>query len=187
VGQTDDSGLITFQNMAAGTYRLRFEHEGFYTLEKEVNLPTGKPLRVTATLSPAPPPPPPPKPEPPPAPPAPVPDGNYQPSSLSIPDFYEKTSIGPAPVKIGCGAHATSTLVQPKESLAEHTHADADEVIYVVAGEGTHRIAGRETPLKAGSYAFIPSGTPHSVLRRGSRPILFVSTLSGPPCNASAK
>ena len=65
---TDPSGLVTFANMAPGTYRLRFEHEGFVTLEKEVIIAAGKPLRASASLSAGPPPPAPPKPEP--APPA---------------------------------------------------------------------------------------------------------------------
>jgi mannose-6-phosphate isomerase-like protein (cupin superfamily) len=185
-GRTDDSGLVTLQNLQPGTYRLRFDHEAFISLEKEVNLPAGKPLRVSATLTPAPPPPPPPKPELAPAPPAPtVPDGTYTPSGINIPDFFDSNAVGNSPVKLGCGAHATSTLVQARD-VAEHAHADADEVIYIVAGEGTHRVGGRDTPLKAGTFAFVPSGTSHAMSRRGSRPLIFVSTLAGPPCQPGA-
>jgi mannose-6-phosphate isomerase-like protein (cupin superfamily) len=187
-GRTDDSGLVTLQTLQPGTYRLRFDHETFISLEKEVNVPAGKPLRISATLTPAPPPPPPPKPEPAPAPPPPtVPDGTYTPSAINIPDFFESSSVGSAPVKLGCGAHATSTLVQTREPVAEHAHAEADEMIYIVAGEGTHRVGGRDTPLKAGTFAFVPSGTSHSMSRRGSRPLIFVSTLAGPPCQPAAK
>jgi mannose-6-phosphate isomerase-like protein (cupin superfamily) len=140
-------------------------------------------LRVSATLTPAPPPPPPPKLEPAPAPTAPTaPDGTYTPNSINIIDFFESSSVGSEPVKLGCGAHATSTLVQTRDPLAEHAHADADETIYVVAGEGTHKIGGRDTPLRAGTFVFIPSGTSHSLIRRGSRPLIYVSTLAGPPC-----
>jgi Cupin domain/Carboxypeptidase regulatory-like domain len=187
-GRTDDSGLVTFQNVAAGTYRLRFEHEEFVTLEKEVSLPAGRPLRVTVTLSAAPPPPPPPKPEPvvPSAPP--VPDGNYSPSFVSIPDFFESNYIGRESVKrspLGCGPHSSSTLVQTKDAVAEHTHAEADEIIYVVAGEGTHRMGGRDMPLAAGSFVFVPRGDTHTLTRRGSRPLIFLSTLAGPPCQSA--
>jgi quercetin dioxygenase-like cupin family protein len=72
--------------------------------------------------------------------------------------------------------------VQTKEPVAEHTHADADEIIYVVAGEGSHRIGGRDLALAAGSFALVPRGTAHTLTRRGSRPLIFLSTLSGPPC-----
>jgi hypothetical protein len=185
-GQTDDSGLVSFQNMTSGTYRLRFEHDDFVTFEKEVSLPVGRPLRVSATLNAAPPPPPPPKPEPAAPPPAPpLPDGSYTPSSIAIPDFIEDNYIGREQVKqspVGCGGHTTSTLVQTKEPVAEHTHADADEIIYVVAGEGSHRIGGRDLALAAGSFALVPRGTAHTLTRRGSRPLIFLSTLSGPPC-----
>jgi mannose-6-phosphate isomerase-like protein (cupin superfamily) len=116
-----------------------------------------------------------------------VPDGTYTPSAINIPDFFESSSVGSAPVKLGCGAHATSTLVQTREPVAEHAHAEADEMIYIVAGEGTHRVGGRDTPLKAGTFAFVPSGTSHSMSRRGSRPLIFVSTLAGPPCQPAAK
>ena len=73
-------------------------------------------------------------------------------------------------------------MVQTNESIAERTRDDADETIYVVAGEGTLRMGGREHALNASSFVTIPRGTTHSITRRGSRPLMFVSTLSGPPC-----
>jgi mannose-6-phosphate isomerase-like protein (cupin superfamily) len=184
--QTDPSGLVNFANMAPGTYRVRFEHEGYVTLEKEMSIAAGKPLRANATLAAAPtPPPPPPKVEPvEPTPPA-APDENYSATSMSILDFIEKNYIGGAPVKrstIACTGSSTSTLIQIKEPIAEHTHADSDEIIYVVAGEGTQRMGGKDTQLSAGVFTVVPRGTSHTVTRRGSRPLIFVSTLSGPPC-----
>jgi mannose-6-phosphate isomerase-like protein (cupin superfamily) len=187
--QSDPSGLVTFPNLSPGTYRLRFEHEQFVTLEKEVSLAAGKPLRVSVSLTAAPPPPLPPKPEPAPLPPPPAPDGSYSASATSIPDFIEKNYVGNASVKrspLGCGGSSTSTLIQTKDPIAEHTH-DADEIIYVVAGEGTHKVDGREAPLLAGSFAFVPKGIPHSLNRRGSRPLIFLSTLAGPACPPTAK
>jgi mannose-6-phosphate isomerase-like protein (cupin superfamily) len=183
-GVTDPSGLVSFTNMSAGTYRLRFERDEFVTFEKEVSIAAGKPMRVSAALTAAPPPPPAPKPEPPPPPPVPQPEGNYAPSITSITDFIEKNFIGSASVKrspLGCGGSSTSTLIQTKEPVAEHVH-DADEIIYVVAGEGTHRVGGRESALMAATFVFVPKGMPHSITRRSSRPLIFVSTLAGPPC-----
>lgn len=183
-GVTDPSGQLTFLNMPAATYRLRFERDGFVTFEKEVTLAAGKPLRVSAALTPAPPPPAPPKPEPPPPPPVPQPDGNYSPSATSILQFIESNYIGSAAIKrspLGCGGRSTSTLVQTKDPIDEHVH-DGDEIVYVVAGEGTHKVGGRETTLANTTFAFIPKGTPHSLTRRGSRPLIFFSVLAGPPC-----
>jgi mannose-6-phosphate isomerase-like protein (cupin superfamily) len=184
-GQTDPSGLVTFASMASGTYRLRFEHPAFITLEKEVSLTAGKPLRASATLSAAPPPPPP-KEEPSPPPPvaAPPSDG-YPPTSVDIIDLYERNIMGSGPVKrspIGCTSTTTSMLVQLREPLAEHAHADADELIYIVAGEGTHKIGGREYQLSSGVFSIVPRGVTHVITRRGRQPLVFISTMSGPPC-----
>lgn len=184
---TDASGLVSFTNMSPGTYRLRFDHKEYVPFEREVTLAPGRTPRLNVTLTAAPPPPPAPKPEPVAPPPPPAPDGNYTASSTSVPDFVERNYIGSAPVKrspVGCGPHTTSTLVQTKEPVTEHTHADADETIYVVAGEGMHRIGGRDSAVEAGTFAVVPRGTPHSLTRRGSRPLIFVSTLAGPPCQA---
>jgi mannose-6-phosphate isomerase-like protein (cupin superfamily) len=183
-GLTDPSGQLTFLNMPAGTYRLRFERDEFVTFEKEVTLAAGKPLRVSAALTAAPPPPAAPEPVPPPPPPVPQPDGNYSPSSTSVLQFIENNYIGSAAIKrsgLGCGGRSTSTLVQIKDPIEEHVH-DADEIVYVVAGEGTHKVGGRESPLVNTTFAFIPKGTPHSLSRRGSRPLIFISVLAGPPC-----
>jgi len=182
---TDPSGLVTFSNMAPGTYRLRFEHPEFITLEKEVTLGAGKPLRASVTLSPAPPPPAAPKPEPAPAPAPPPPAGNFSPTSVDIPDLFEKNFVGSAPVKrspIGCTASSTSTLVQLRDPLTDHAHADADELIYVVAGEGTHKVGGREIALSGGVFSVVPRGTTHGIVRKGRQPLVLISTMSGPPC-----
>ena len=185
--ETDPSGMVTLSNMPPGTYRLRFDHREFVPFEKEVTLATVKAPRINVTLTAAPPPPPAPKPEVPAPAPPPVPDGNYVPNTVSIPDFIENNYIGSAPVKnssIGCTAATTTALVQTKDPVKEHTHADADEIINVVAGEGMLRINGRESALSAATVAIVPRGTPHSLTRRGSRPLIFVSTLAGPPCQS---
>ncbi len=184
---TDPSGLVTFANMAPGTYRLRFEHPDFITLEKEISLAAGKPLRASASLSAAPPPPPAPKVEAPPPPTsnAPAPPGTYQPNVANFESWIDSSFIGRAPSKrlpVGCTASASTTMVQTNESIPERTRSDADEVIYVVAGEGTLRMGGRDHPLSASSLVTIPRGTAHTVTRRGSRPLMFVSTISGTPC-----
>jgi quercetin dioxygenase-like cupin family protein len=187
---TDPSGLVTLANMAPGTYRLRFEHPAFITFEKEISVGVGKPLRASASLSAAPPPPPPPTPapkaEPPPPPPVtPPPDPNFHPNVVNFESWVESSFVGRAPsrrLSAGCTASATSTFVQTNEAIADRTRTDADETIYVVAGEGTLRMAGREHALRAGWLVTIPRGTAHGITKRGSRPLMFVSTLSGPPC-----
>lgn len=187
-GTTDEEGSITFRNMAAGTYRLRFQHEGSITLERDVTLQAGRTTtRITAALNP--------EPERPAAPPAPTPAApappppavNAQPMTVSIPDFVEKNYVGSQPMMrspLGCTSSSTTTLVQLRDPLTEHSHADADETLYVVAGDGTHRVNGRDSSLTAGTYSLVPRGTAHAITRKGSRPLIFLSILSGPPCTA---
>jgi len=135
-------------------------------------------------IGPAPPPPPPPPPKPAPS----LPPGG-SPVTLSIPNFLDKNLIGSRePLKesvLSCSGLETVRLLQLREALAEHEHADADEVLYVVAGEGAVRIAGEATPISAGSISVVPHGTKHLVERRGRNPLILVSTLSGSPCKAT--
>lgn len=42
-----------------------------------------------------------------------------------------------------------------------HIHHDAAEAFYVLEGEYIIFLEGRELPCPAGSYIFIPAGTPH--------------------------
>ena len=66
--------------------------------------------------------------------------------------------------------------------LAQHAHDDGDEVLYVIAGEGVQQMSGRETRLEAGVYVVVPRGTPHMLTKRGSRPLVLLSTLQGKGC-----
>src|SRR4051812_38809050 len=159
---TDATGSVSLANMNAGNYRLRFEGQEFVTLERDVTLIAGKPLKLSVALNTAPPPPPPPKPEPPPAPANPLPPTEgYSPSVVSVQAWIESNFVGRSPSKsrsAGCTGATTSTMTQTNESIAEHSHSDSDETIYVVAGEGTFKVAGRESPLAASSFISIPRG-----------------------------
>lgn len=184
-GTTDDKGTLVLRNVPAGDYRLRFEHEGNITLERDVTVEK-RALNVTAALDEAPEPAaPPPAPEPSAAP-APAPTGPpAQPSSTPIPDYVEQHYIGSAPSmtsRVGCTSTATANILQIRDPLPQHTHADADEMLYVVAGEGTEHVAGRTVDLAPGTFAVVPRGTAHALARRGSRPLILLSILTGPPC-----
>ena len=105
---------------------------------------------------------------------------------LSIPTFLERDLIGREPVKesvISCTAGALTRVLQVREPVAEHAHADADEVLYVVAGEGTVRAKGASTPMTAGSLAVLPRGTSHTLERTGRNPLIVLSVLSDQPCS----
>ena len=187
---TDANGTATLSVMPDGTYRLRFEREGFTTFEREVTAKAGQPSEIYIALRMAPPvaaPPPAPAPAPAPAPPPPVvsttPGG--PPVFVSIPEFLDKNYIRREPLKesvLGCLGDSTTRLLQLHETIAEHTHADLDEMLYIVAGEGAIRIKGESTAVSAGSLTIVPRGLPHGIERRGKNPLMVLSTLSGAPC-----
>lgn len=60
----------------------------------------------------------------------------------------------------------------------EATHK-GDQIIYVIEGAATARVAGVEREVKAGDLIMIPAGTPHTV-RTGSQS-LFALTILAPP------
>src|SRR4051794_623392 len=184
------NGTARLLGMRSGTYRLRFEREGFITLERDLTMRAGAVPEIDVALSPAPAPPPPPAPAaaPPETPRENAPPGD--PRYLRIVDFLDKNLIGGRdPVKrdeLGCTASARTTLLQLRESGKEEARADADEVIYVVAGEGTLRLGNRDLPLASSTIAVVPRGTVRGLTRKGKNPLILVSVVSGPACTAAA-
>ena len=111
------------------------------------------------------------------------------PVSISIPEFLDKTFVGREPMKesiLSCMPDATARLLQLREPLPTHTHADLDEVLYIVAGDGALRIGDQVVAVTPGSMSAIPRGTPHGIERRGRNPLIVLSTLAGAPCPAAA-
>ena len=189
---TDAAGTAPVGVMAEGAYRFRFERDGYITFEREVTVRAGQPSEIFAALrmappapAPPPPPPPPPAPAPAPAPRASAPSG--PPVVVSIPAFLDKNYIGREPLKesiLGCLPDSTTRLLQLHDGIVEHTHAELDEILYIVAGEGAVRVRGESSPVSAGSVSIIPRGLPHAIERRGKTPLMVLSTLSGAPCRA---
>lgn len=185
-GETSAEGSITFRNVAAGVYRFHVEREGFIGLEKEVTVRAGTVASVEAALSVAPAPPPPPLP-PVTAPPKPAATLSVgEPRMLSIPDLAEEEFIGGRePLKenpIGCSGATAARLVQIRDPLATQSHAEADEMLYVVAGDATLRLGEHVQTITPGWFSIVPRGTEYSLTRRGRNPVILLSILAGQPC-----
>lgn len=190
-GITTAAGQVRLLGIRAGTYRLRFEREGFNTFEKEVSWRAGTAApRAEATLTSAPPPPEPPPPPPPPEPatPAFVPDlPAGQPANVSVPDYIERNHITTRePHKenlIGCSGGAQTWLWQVRDPWQGRLHESAELMLYVVGGEGTISLGDREITAEAGTFFVIPRGQTYGVVKGGRAPALYLlATLSGPPC-----
>jgi mannose-6-phosphate isomerase-like protein (cupin superfamily) len=180
-----ERGQIAFENLPTGSYRLRFDREGFLSLEQEVTARAGAPIDVKVTLTPEPAPPPPPVPAVPPPPPAPA--LSTEPVAIDMPAFIEKNYVGRSAGKtsaLACTAGGLATLIQVKDPLIEHTHADADEFLYTIAGEGSVRAAGRDQPLRAGVFMMVPRGVPHIIVAVTRNPLMLLSIRAGEHCSA---
>ena len=177
-----ERGRLVFEELRAGSYRFRFEKDGFLPLEREVAGRGTAPIDVKVTLAPVPPPPRPPAPEPPPPPP-PAPD--VKPIVLDMTAFIEKNYVGRTPDRttaMACATGGSSTLIQINVAVVEHTHPDADEFIYVIAGQGSARMGERVESLGPGVFMMIPRGMPHAFAVGNKKPLVFVSTRAGDKC-----
>jgi hypothetical protein len=184
------SGPTRIEGLRAGTYRVRFTHEGFVTFEKEISwrARTAAPeMSIMLHAAPAPPPPPPSAPsKPEPAASKLPPPGT--PKTLSLLDFIEKNFIsGREPQKenlIGCSGVGQTLLWQIRDPWTGREHESADATIYVVAGDGTIRLGDRDVNITNGSFAVVPRGTTYGFTRRGRNPLIILAVLSGAPCAA---
>jgi mannose-6-phosphate isomerase-like protein (cupin superfamily) len=186
-GETNASGQINFTQMQAGTYRVRFRGEDVVWFDREVVLRAGQIADIDVALNPAPAPPAPPPPAPEPEPAAPPLGPAGQPQAVSIIDLAERQAAQPGnqprrETLVSCSGNTRATLVQLNQDQPERIYDSAEVTYYVVAGQGAVRLDGRDTALAAGSFVSIPRGTQHSLVRRGNRPLIVVTTVSGAPC-----
>lgn len=178
-----ERGRTVFENLPSGQYTLKFEKPGFVTVEKEVTGRGAKPIDVAVTMEREPDPEP--KPIEKPLPPPPAPAADVKIAVLDMPAFIEKNYIGRAAGKttpMGCAPGGSSTLLQMNEPLAQHTHDDADEFIYVIAGQGMAKLSGREESLGPAVFLMIPRGMPHTVTAGPKKPLVMMSVLAGDKC-----
>ena len=186
-GMTASDGSISFRSMRPGTYRVRFEHERYVTLEREVTMRGAS--DVSVALNPAPP-----KPVAPPPPP--VQQTNaapeqrklrpVEPRTMSIPDYLDKNVIRSSePQKaslIACTDGGTARTLQVREPMTNQQNDTADQLLYVVAGAGTVRVKDQSYKADAGWFALIPRGVSHSIAREGRNPLFLMMVAMGAPC-----
>jgi quercetin dioxygenase-like cupin family protein len=71
--------------------------------------------------------------------------------------------------------------IAPGDGPPLHTHAREDEAWYVIAGELRFQLGDERAAVPAGSFVFVPRGTPHCFVNSGTEParILVLFTPSG--------
>jgi len=176
-----EGGRIALEGLPVGDYRLRFEKEGFVTLERELTARAGKPIEVKVTLNRAAAPAPPPAAEPEPE----APASDAKPLALDLLEVIDKEFIGRGAGKttpLACGGDGSADLIQVNEPVADHSHAEGDEFIYVIAGEGAADVAGAAFKLRAGTLVFVPRGITHRFSQSGRNPLILLSVSAGKGC-----
>src|SRR6187401_2365352 len=71
---------------------------------------------------------------------------------------------------------AIETFVVRQEAPPLHVH-DQDEVIYILAGSLRVKLGESLRGAPAGSFVFIPRGTPHTWQNVGAEPLRFFATI----------
>ena len=184
---TDGSGQVNFPGLQPGTYRLRFSGDQVTAFEKEVVVRAGQVSDVDVSLSPAPEPrvvtvP---APTPVPAVTAPGLGPKGEPVTYAIGDLLEKEYVGRQPRRetlLSCSGSERAAMIQLNEALPERLYESADAIYYVLGGEGSVVMNGRETKLGLNAFVSVPRGTSHSFSKRGNRLLVLLSVLSGEPC-----
>lgn len=187
-GATDSNGMLRLQGMRAGTYRIRFDADGYVSFEREVTTRAGVRIAdVSVKLNAAPKveaPPAPPPPEPKPAPMTLPPPGS--PRTMTLLDWLDQNFItNKEPQKesvIGCSGLEQSLVWQIRDPWNNRKHESADGMFYVIGGEGTLKLDEREANVAAGGFAVVPRGTTYSLTRRGRNPLIVLAVLAGAPC-----
>jgi quercetin dioxygenase-like cupin family protein len=76
---------------------------------------------------------------------------------------------------------AFENVIAPGDGPPLHSHANEDEAWYVIAGTLRFRLGDTHAEAPAGSFVFVPRGTPHAFTNAGEDParILVLFTPSG--------
>jgi mannose-6-phosphate isomerase-like protein (cupin superfamily) len=182
-GRTE-GGRLAFEGLRPGAYRFRFDKDGYLSLERELTARGGAPTDVKVTLTAAPPPPKPVEPVKPP----PEHTVDAKPMGLDLPTYIKNNYVGRAAGKasgLSCTTGGAANLLQINDPIKEHTHADSDEFVYVIAGEGNAQIGtAAAEPMSAGMFLVVPRGMAHAFMAT-KKPLVFVSVLAGDKCAGS--
>ena len=168
------SGRAVFEGLPAGAYLFRFEKAGYTILERDVIGRAGKPIDVKVSLTPL---------SPLAVAPPPV-DAKFV--VLDMPAFIEKHYVGRDSGKttsLGCATGGTGTLLQINDPVPQHSHDDADEFIYVIAGKGTLLLADRVEELGPAVFLMIPRRMTHMLAADRKKPLVIMSVRTGESCS----
>jgi oxalate decarboxylase/phosphoglucose isomerase-like protein (cupin superfamily) len=66
-------------------------------------------------------------------------------------------------------------VLQPGQGHERHNHPDADEILFILSGEGDQMLDDEEpVRVRAGASIYVPRGVYHSTMNAGWEPLRFV-------------
>lgn len=88
-------------------------------------------------------------------------------------DYFRQTVV--------TGEHSQVVVmtILPGEDIGEEVH-EGDQILLFVDGEGEAVLDGKASPVRENDLAFVPAGTRHNFVNRGSEPLRLV-TIYAPP------
>lgn len=92
------------------------------------------------------------------------------------PDKMSKTTLHESPrMLVGLNAF------EPGQEHSPHAHAGTDKLYYVLEGEGTFSLDGREMVMTAGQLLVAPEGVAHGVRNSSKGRLLVLAVLAPAP------
>lgn len=70
--------------------------------------------------------------------------------------------------------------LKPGEDIGLEVHKKIDQLLMFVQGTGEGNVNGQKIPIKEGSFAFVPAGTPHNFVNTGNTDLKLFTTYSPP-------
>jgi len=101
----------------------------------------------------------------------PVPDRPYRPEILTAADGAE--DLG-----------GMFGLLPPGTQVPYHFHRRRESIIFVLRGEATQVIDGKEMAIAAGDVLYLPAGEKHMTINRSSQDFRYLEVFTCPPLGA---
>jgi mannose-6-phosphate isomerase-like protein (cupin superfamily) len=70
--------------------------------------------------------------------------------------------------------------INPGEDIGSEVHADTDQVLYLLSGEGKVVLNKEEAPFKVGDVVLVHAGTEHNFITVGEEPMKIITMYSPP-------
>jgi quercetin dioxygenase-like cupin family protein len=74
----------------------------------------------------------------------------------------------------------SATLIQLRDGVKSHYHAQHDEMVYVLSGRGVMTVGNETRAIQAGDFIVIKRGRVHSVQNRSAQLLVALSIMSPP-------